>query len=40
AHGKDTHFMVGKDAERARFMARWLPGAIQKRVKAGVPPRD
>ena len=40
ARGKDTHFMVGKDAERARFMARWLPGAIQKRVKAGVPPRD
>lgn len=40
AHGKDTHYMVGKDAERARFMARWMPGAIRKRVRAGVPPRD
>ena len=40
AHGKDIHYMVGKDAERARFMTRWLPGAIRKRVKQGVPPRD
>lgn len=40
AHGKDIHYMVGKDAERAKFMTRWLPGAIRKRVKAGVPPRD
>lgn len=40
AHGKDTHYMVGKDAEQARFMTRWLPGAIRKRVRQGVPPRD
>jgi NADP-dependent 3-hydroxy acid dehydrogenase YdfG len=40
AHGKETHYMVGKDAEQARFMTRWLPGAIRKRVKASVPPRD
>lgn len=40
AHGKDVHYMVGKDAERAKFMTRWLPGAIRKRVKDGVPPRD
>ncbi|KCZ90828.1 SDR family oxidoreductase [Hyphomonas johnsonii] len=40
AHGKDVHYMVGKDAERARFMTRWLPGAIRKRVKAQVPPRS
>ncbi|WP_430402087.1 SDR family oxidoreductase [Hyphomonas sp.] len=39
AHGRDTHYMVGKDAERARFMTRWLPGAISKRVRASVPPR-
>jgi hypothetical protein len=38
--GKDVHYMVGKDAERARFMTRWLPGAIRKRVKAQVPPRS
>jgi NAD(P)-dependent dehydrogenase (short-subunit alcohol dehydrogenase family) len=39
AHGEDIHYMVGKDAEQARFMTRWLPGAIRKRVKANVPPR-
>ncbi|KCZ54952.1 hypothetical protein HY29_01730 [Hyphomonas beringensis] len=40
AHGKDIHYMVGKDAERAKFMTRWLPGGIRKRVRDGVPPRD
>lgn len=40
AHGKDVHYMVGKDAEQAKFMTRWLPGAIRKRVRQGVPPRD
>ncbi|WP_370171742.1 MULTISPECIES: SDR family oxidoreductase [Hyphomonas] len=40
AHGKDRHYMVGKDAERARFMSRWMPGAIMKRVRESVPPRD
>ena len=40
AHGKDIHYMVGKDAERAKFMSRWLPSAVRKRIKDGVPPRE
>jgi NADP-dependent 3-hydroxy acid dehydrogenase YdfG len=40
AHGKETHYMVGKDAERARFMTRWLPGFIMNRVKKSVPDRS
>lgn len=39
AHGKDIHYMVGKDAERAKFMTRWLPNAIRKQVKKSVPNR-
>lgn len=40
AHGKDIHYMVGKDAERARFMTRWLPGFIRRRVRKAVPERE
>ena len=40
AHGNDLHYMVGKDAQQARTMTRWLPGTILKRIKASVPPRD
>jgi NAD(P)-dependent dehydrogenase (short-subunit alcohol dehydrogenase family) len=29
AHGKDTHYMVGKAAERARFFARWAPSVLR-----------
>lgn len=39
-NGKDIHYMVGKDAERARFMSRWLPDAVRKNVRKGVPPRN
>ncbi|MEO1101773.1 MAG: SDR family oxidoreductase [Pseudomonadota bacterium] len=39
AHGKDIHYMVGKDAERARFVARFLPGRLRKQVMKGVPER-
>ncbi len=39
AHGKATHYMVGKDADRARFMTRWLPDAMLRGVKKSVPPR-
>lgn len=39
AHGDDIHYMVGGEAERARFMTRWLPGLVRKQVKARVPPR-
>ena len=29
AHGKELHYMVGKEAERARFFARWAPGMLR-----------
>ncbi len=32
AHGGDLHYMVGKEAERARFFARFFPGLMRKRV--------
>jgi NAD(P)-dependent dehydrogenase (short-subunit alcohol dehydrogenase family) len=40
AHGDDIQVMVGGEAERARFMTRWLPGLVRKQIKAGVPPRS
>lgn len=40
AHGKDIHYMVGKDAERAKFMSRWLPSSVRKQAKKRVPPRN
>jgi NAD(P)-dependent dehydrogenase (short-subunit alcohol dehydrogenase family) len=33
AHGDDIHYMVGKEAERARFAARFFPNAMRKRMK-------
>jgi NAD(P)-dependent dehydrogenase (short-subunit alcohol dehydrogenase family) len=33
AHGEDIHYMVGKEAERARFAARFFPNAMRKRLK-------
>jgi NADP-dependent 3-hydroxy acid dehydrogenase YdfG len=39
AHGTDTHYMVGGEAERTRFMTRWLPGLVRGQVKKRVPPR-
>ena len=39
AHGDDIHYMAGKDAERAKFLTRWMPGLIRKQVKKLVPPR-
>lgn len=40
AHGEDIQVMVGGEAERARFMTRWLPGLVRKQIKARVPPRS
>lgn len=34
AHGKELHYMVGKEAERARFAARFFPGMMRKRLQA------
>ncbi len=39
AHGADIHYMVGEEAERARFMSRWMPGFVRKQVRKNVPPR-
>ncbi|MBC7769387.1 MAG: SDR family oxidoreductase [Phycisphaerales bacterium] len=33
AHGKDVHYMVGKEAERARFAARFFPNAMRNSIK-------
>lgn len=32
AHGKDIHYMVGKEAERARFAARFFPNLLRQRL--------
>ncbi|MEQ9506121.1 MAG: SDR family oxidoreductase [Hyphomonas sp.] len=39
AHGGDIQYMVGGEAERARFMTRWLPGLVRKQIRKRVPPR-
>jgi NAD(P)-dependent dehydrogenase (short-subunit alcohol dehydrogenase family) len=33
AHGEAIHYMVGKEAERARFAARFFPNALRNRIK-------
>jgi NAD(P)-dependent dehydrogenase (short-subunit alcohol dehydrogenase family) len=33
AHGNEVHYMVGKEAERARFFARFFPGAMRNQIK-------
>lgn len=33
AHGNDIHYMVGKEAERARFFARFFPDAMRNQIK-------
>ncbi|HRE45290.1 MAG TPA: SDR family oxidoreductase [Terricaulis sp.] len=33
AHGDGLHYMVGKEAERARFAARFFPNAVRKRIR-------
>lgn len=33
AHGKDIHYTVGKEAERARFAARFFPNAVRKQMR-------
>jgi NAD(P)-dependent dehydrogenase (short-subunit alcohol dehydrogenase family) len=39
AHGDALVTMVGKAAERMRFMRRFFPGRVLKMVRKGVPPR-
>ena len=33
AHGSDIHYMVGKEAERARFFARFFPDAMRNQIR-------
>ncbi|MGD9966447.1 MAG: SDR family oxidoreductase [Hyphomonadaceae bacterium] len=33
AHGKDIHYMVGAEAEKARFFARFFPSAMRNQLK-------
>lgn len=40
AHGDDIQYMVGKAAERARFMMRWAPGLVRKGVRKRLPARS
>ncbi|MBS0386397.1 MAG: SDR family oxidoreductase [Proteobacteria bacterium] len=32
AHGSELHYMVGREAERARFFARFFPGAMRRQI--------
>lgn len=36
AHGKDLHYMVGEEAEKAKFFARFFPGLMRKRLMSMV----
>jgi len=36
AHGNELHYMVGKEAERTAFAARFLPGLVRKRMRGFV----
>ena len=40
AHGKDTHYMAGKMAERTRFAARFMPNRLKKTLMKGLGPRE
>lgn len=39
AHGEDIHYMVGGEAQRTRFMTRWMPEMVRKQIKSRMPPR-
>lgn len=40
AHGKEVHYMVGKDAEKARFAARFMPNRLRRQLVKGVGERS
>ncbi|MEQ8559089.1 MAG: SDR family oxidoreductase [Henriciella sp.] len=40
AHGKDTHYMAGKMAERTRFAARFMPNRLKKTMIKNLGPRE
>jgi NAD(P)-dependent dehydrogenase (short-subunit alcohol dehydrogenase family) len=33
AHGREIHYMVGKEAERARFAARFFPNMMREQIR-------
>ncbi|MEL7129698.1 MAG: SDR family oxidoreductase [Pseudomonadota bacterium] len=39
AHGTKTHYGVGKMSNRMRFIARYLPGLLRRRIRKSVPKR-
>lgn len=39
-NGSDIYYMVGAEAERARFMTRWLPEFLRRSVRKMVPSRN
>lgn len=39
AHGDEVHYLVGKDAKRASFVARFFPRRLRKRLMAELPIR-
>lgn len=40
AHGTKTHYMVGKDAERARFFSQYLPSILRKQLRKTLANRN
>ncbi|WP_084395874.1 SDR family oxidoreductase [Henriciella aquimarina] len=40
AHGKETHYMAGKMAERTRFAARFMPNRLKKMLVKNLGPRE
>jgi NAD(P)-dependent dehydrogenase (short-subunit alcohol dehydrogenase family) len=39
-HGTDTHYTVGKEASRARFAARFMPGRLKRQLMKQLPGRE
>ncbi|MAP95001.1 MAG: short-chain dehydrogenase [Ponticaulis sp.] len=39
AHGRATHYLVGKAAQRMSFASRFLPGSVRKRLRKSLPKR-
>lgn len=39
AHGSKTHYGVGGQSNRARFMARFLPGLLRRGIRKNLPER-
>ena len=40
AHEDEAHYLVGKNAKQARFMSRFFPNMLRKRLKKTLPARS